>query len=262
MRPITLPLLAASGLLFGFQSESRADFFQNNLSVPHELVASDRFLQDPSTDYGFEAVDKFNNVSVNSATQTLKITWWGAAADVTIPGDTFGVRMYGLNGPANDPGTPPAQGLFFATMVNPTATYLGTIDNPSLDKLHLYRYEAILSIAPDLAAGTEYFLSLYEADNDTDPGHFNDRQDEAWQWMSAVDLLPGEEFHRDFELGNAGNWHPNSANDVTGRAFSLETISLTAVPEPSTLALLGLVGGLGAYRRRRQLKKQSAANAE
>jgi hypothetical protein len=38
--------------------------------------------------------------------------------------------------------------------------------------------------------------------------------------------------------------------------FDMVTVNATAVPEPSSLALLGLIGGAGVYRARRRLAKR------
>lgn len=256
-----LPCLITLTLQFALTTSARADFFQNTLTpfASSELVFADRyFIDQPATDIGFEAADKFNNVSVNSGTQGLKITWWGAAADPAIPGSTFGIRFYNINGPANNSATPPSQGPFYAGGVSsPTTTFLGNVVHQDAGSLSFYRYEAIIA-APSLNAGTEYFLSIYETDNNSGPGEFNDPSEKGWRWISANDILVGDEFQRDFGLGNAGPWLVGAPNDLYGRAFTLETVSLS-VPEPSSLALLGLLGGLGAYRRRRNLAKKQLA---
>lgn len=65
---------------------ANADFFQStNVNLGGWAYASDRYYDDLNAlDYGIEVSDRFNNVSVNTATQDLKVTWWGSVETGTI----------------------------------------------------------------------------------------------------------------------------------------------------------------------------------
>lgn len=74
--------------------------------------------------------------------------------------------------------------------------------------------------------------------------------------LSLADFSPGADFVIDDGFGTLSF----VAEDSPGFSYGTATINVTAVPEPSSFALLGLVGAVGAYRlRRRRERSQSAA---
>jgi len=202
---------------------ANADFFQStNVNLGGWAYASDRYYDDLNAlDYGIEVSDRFNNVSVNTATQDLKVTWWGSVETGTNL-DEFAIRFYNPNGAVPD------QGAFYAGGLTPTsATSLGTSGGRDF-----FRYEATIG-APSLNGANDYFVSIYAIGTQTDPGDdvanpfpgsgVGEPDPNAFQWLSANDALVGTEVFREFPL-NATPWTSTGA-DPFGRAFNLETVA-------------------------------------
>jgi len=232
-----------------------ADFVQNDFSIGSSMTSDRYYANSGATDYGIEVAENFNNVSVNSATEALNVTWWGSVETGTNL-TQFGLRLYNPNGI-----TPsvPSNGAFLAANISPTSTYLFS----SLGGRDIYRYETTLS-GINLNGAQEYFVSIYGFGTQTDPGSTvtnpypgsgaGEPDPNGFQWLSATDqLLPTGEAFREFPL-NGNPWtatNGGTSANFSGRAMSLETVALpTNVPEPGAMCLLAMTafGGLG-YRR-------------
>lgn len=71
------------------------------------------------------------------------------------------------------------------------------------------------------------------------------------QTLTGLSLANGENFSFSFTY-NRG------AGSGSAQGIALGNFSVTAVPEPSSMAILALVGGVGAYRARNRLRNRTA----
>lgn len=150
--------------------------------------------------------------------QLQGISWWGTAA-----ADGFVVRLFdALTG-----GTAPS------------FTYSGTVNSELADPaIHdevqspIYRYW-IDGLSFGLGGGTPYLLSI-------------DHEQEEWYWLASA-AGDGVSYFRGDENDGWDQVDPDLAFAIDGQQAP------TPVPEPGTLALLGLAGlsaALGTRRRR------------
>ncbi|MDB4679732.1 hypothetical protein OAK91_00690 [Planctomycetaceae bacterium] len=220
---------------------AHADFFQG----PYSGAAGER-SDGQAAFVGFlgrEDADTFNNVDFNPLIgETLTLTWHGRQSSTDIPSG-FRFDFYELSGFSGTVSEPQQTSAFshFASSAEFSATQLVSPAAPRI--LYEYSYDFDnAGLSSVLNSGSEYWLSITETDTTTDPAILA----EAWEWADASDTLEGEDFFREGTIYE-GAWTA-TVDDVTGRSFSLVTNS-AAVPEPSSMLCLSLIGGITLYRK-------------
>ncbi len=173
--------------------------------------------------FGFHNADTFH-LTTGATVDTLE--WWGTQAD---DADGFNVRLFdSLDG---NSAAVFECGYSFSACPTPVAsTGSGLLD---LDDRTIFKF-SLTGLNISLAAGTNYVFSVaYEP--------------EQWFWLTSDDGDGISYFRGD----DADSW----IDDSPDMAFSVVGTAVTppnGVPEPSTLALLGLaVGALTARRARK-----------
>lgn len=153
------------------------------------------------------------------------IRWWGGYSNMPTGIDSFTIRIF-----ADDAGVPAAGPLAEFDVGQASRVSTG-LDAYGLD---VYAYEA--NFGPvDLMANVTYWLSIV---HDTSAGDI-----EIWYW--SLDHAGSSQY---LPIPDGPGWTEHDAR----LGFQL-TNDAAAVPEPGTLALLGLgLAGIGFQRRRRR----------
>lgn len=175
-----------------------------------------------------------DNFSLASASNVSEIVFWGAyqGFDLSTQSDVdFTIRLFETAGatPVIDP--------FFEQQVTATFSPTGLTNGVTFGDQPIYRFTAS-SLSIDLAAGTEYWLSILESDLDTlgSAGIF--------EWSPSSILGSGA--LRNLDSTVWGAFPRNSA-------FALHGEELSAIPVPAAFWLFGtaLVGLVGFSKRRK-----------
>lgn len=92
-----------------------------------------------------------------------------------------------------------------------------------------------------LGVAVDFYLADYRSINNV-----NDYVVNSWQLLDLSALANARSLHFNLSSSDVGNFGMN-----TPGSFAIDNLQLTAVPEPSTLALVGLVTSVFAFRRYR-----------
>lgn len=149
----------------------------------------------------------------------VRIGWWGSYRDPALAGaDSFAVRVFDT--PAG--GAAPIFACGDAAALPPaacggvTASATGLSDSTGSP---VFKFELGLAVPLDLVAGASYILAVT-----------NENPDTEWYWLQST-------------FGNGGLFRMEDSEDFVtdgpNLAFMLER-EATGIPEPGTLALLGI----------------------
>ncbi|HOD84892.1 MAG: PEP-CTERM motif protein [Planctomycetes bacterium ADurb.Bin126] len=183
-------------------------------------------------DFGHDAANRFD---LAGAAVIRDVHWWGIYAESNTPPplDNWTVRFYSLATPSDLP-LDPAFAEFALGDVGRTDTLLNySAFGVNAD---VYEYHAVLPTDLPLAAGS-YAIGIIANTS----GAADD-----WGWLEVAPVSYG------------GYWRGPQEWTVTGTGLAFYLTddprqSSDDIPEPATLALLGLAaGGLGGYVRRRR----------
>ncbi|MEI8039546.1 MAG: PEP-CTERM sorting domain-containing protein [Verrucomicrobiota bacterium] len=181
----------------------------------------------------------FKTGSTGGTIDALSFALIASGPSTTYPTLTFSAYIYQCGGVYNNPG-----GAALATQNGLTATFTGEPGWTS--QLFSYDAAALGGLTSfELAADTSYALVL---GNNNDPNR-------TFYWAMAdpptYTLNEGYTFlGTNFSFDNGATWDRTSSG-----APPIASISMTAIPEPTTAAILGLVtSGLMLRRRKRIMR--------
>lgn len=200
------------------------------IAIQHPVV---NFGVGSDADFGLFTFDDF---TVGAAATARSVTWTGIYAPPGAPSlvDAFTINFFTHSA---GPGVL-LQSFAPGNAVHRTAT--GIMVNLSGNDYELFDFAADLGPGLALAAGGHYWLSIY---NDTtgDP--------HTWNWVgdgtTGTRVLSGAS-QNGAMFGATGSLY-----------FAVDDANLAAVPEPATLALLGLGLGARTVVSRRRAKQSS-----
>jgi len=109
-----------------------------------------------------------------------------------------------------------------------------------------YSLDLSFTLGFDLVAGTTYWISIAETDITTGAIGF--------LWREGTEDVGVSESDIAFSADNGGTWMADATTDFL--AFELSTVDPTVIPEPTSIALLGMGAfgffGYGWRRRKRE----------
>ena len=153
----------------------------------------------------------------------------------------FRVRIYDGNNAAQGPQN--LLGEYNFSNVSPTFYDFGNIEFLSSTNYYVNEYNVALSgIGYSLAGNTQYWVEI--VDNDIDS------QGDPWGWVATS--APFRGYHTRYS--DSGNWV------LSNSLYESRAFRVTAVPEPGSFALLGLVSVVAAGRFRKRKTQLNRPN--
>ncbi|MBS0510203.1 MAG: PEP-CTERM sorting domain-containing protein [Proteobacteria bacterium] len=175
---------------------------------------------------GLESAESF---SLGSNSVVTSISWWSTAESTS----GWNVSLADSLG-----------GLVQGSSILSGSLNRGSSDGQDSSGSDVFRFDLVLSAGRDLNAG-EHFLFIW-----------NDDPDLAWSWAAGA-AGDGHSFLAEYDQNLNRTWVSDAGNDLSSDlAIQIRGREQQSVPEPGTLALIGLAGlGLASVMRRRSPDK-------